>query len=102
MARSYKKNPVYKGNVKGSKRQANKKVKALRKQNPDAIGQNGGYKKVYDQWEISDYLSRVSEKEWENMYKKYLNSCQDWKIKIASECTLEQWMQRWRKYYKRK
>ena len=102
MSRSYKKNPVVKDYNKGKKRLANKKVKVMLKQNPDAIGQNGNYKKAYEQWEISDWAFRMTEQEWKEMYYEYLNSPIHWKRHLAEETTLEQWMAEWKKTYKRK
>ena len=56
MSRSYKKTP-YCGDCKGksSKRAANSKVRAVLKQNPDAITSGRAYRKLYDSWEICDY-----------------------------------------------
>ena len=102
MSRSFKKTPVVKDHNKGEKRNANKKVKNMLKRNPEAIGQNGGFKKAYEQWEISDFSSMVSEESWRKHYYECLNSGKESDRKYASKYTIEEWMQIWEKHYKRK
>lgn len=102
MSRSYKKSPVVKDHTKGAKKIANRRVRAKLKQNPDAIGQNGSYKKVYEQWNIHDWQSMQTEQEAITKYYSFLNSEQPWKKEYVKEYTLETWLQEWKKYYKRK
>lgn len=70
MSRSYKKNPIYKSGTKHwkkfAKKQANKKVRQYK----GYIPSGSFYKKLYNSWDIYDYTSRCSYKE----YKKQLRS----------------------------
>ena len=98
MSRSYKKNPIVKDCNKGEKKIANRKVKAMLKQDPNAIGQNGNYKKVYEQWEISDWAFRMTEQDAIDWYNKW--SKEDYIIKEYP--TLQDWLNYWKKSYKGK
>ena len=63
MSRSYKKTPIVKDGGKSSKkskRLANKKVR----RNTDKLAIKGkSYKKIYNSWDINDYISYWSEKD---------------------------------------
>jgi hypothetical protein len=63
MSRSYKKHPIIKDggrSSKKSKRLANKKVR----RNVDKLPPKGkAYKKIYDSWDINDYVSYWTEKD---------------------------------------
>ena len=50
MSRSYRKTPVFKDKRAGAKREANKKVRRS-----PVVPDGGGYKRIYEQWEISDW-----------------------------------------------
>lgn len=56
MSRSYKKTPVRKDLIKGSKNRANRKVRY----NRDFDVSGGAYRRVYDQYDISDWYFRTS------------------------------------------
>ena len=102
MSRSYKKTPISKDYNKGEKRLANRKIKSILKKDPDAIGQGGNYKKAYDQWEISDFRFRVTKEHWRKRYYQCLKSGRIHDRLFASKYTIEEWMQIWEKYYRRK
>ena len=95
MSRSYKKNPICSDRPNGAKywkRLANKKV---RKQNIH-FSKGKKYKKVFNSWEIHDYISRWSKYQaLKDLYRyKYL------KEDYESE---EEFLNKfWKKYYKRK
>lgn len=95
MSRSYKKNPICSDRPNGAKywkRLANKKV---RKQNI-RFSKGKKYKKVFNSWEIHDYISRWSKYQaLKDLYRyKYL------KEDYESE---EEFLNKfWKKYYKRK
>lgn len=65
MSRSYKKNP-WAGDNKGKrkKRTANQSVRAWLKQNPEVGLSKSDYKKIYNTWDICDYGSIESWKEY--------------------------------------
>lgn len=100
MSRSFKKNPISKDHYggKSGKRFANKAVR--RKKNLSYSG--GEYKKVYDSWDVNDYICYYSRedaiKDWydeeadhnkyQHLHKKY--------------GTLKRWLQAWEKMTLRK
>lgn len=102
MSRSYKKSPVVKDHNKGAKKIANRRVRAKLKQNPDAIGQNGKYKKAYEQWNIHDWQFMQTEQEAIAQYYSFLNSEEPWKKEYVEKYTLETWLQEWKKSFRRK
>ncbi len=53
MSRSFKKVPIIKDSSQYAKRQANKKVRH------SDISNFGNYKKLYEQWNISDWIYRL-------------------------------------------
>lgn len=59
MSRSYKKNPIIKDKNKGMKKHANKKVR----RNSLEIPSGKAYRKVFDSYDISDFLFRATESE---------------------------------------
>lgn len=70
MSRSYKKNPIYTDRPDGAKywkRLANKKVR--RKNNHFLKGNK--YKRIFNSWEIHDYISRWSKYQALNDFKRY-------------------------------
>ena len=74
MSRSYKKAPVYTDRKHGAKywkRQANRKVRHHKE-----ILNNKSYRKVYNSWEIHDYVSRWTKAEAIVWYNKHKN--EDW------------------------
>lgn len=71
MSRSYKKHPIYtdgkRKTTKESKRMANSKVR----QNVDSLPIKGcSYKKIYDSYDIHDYVNRWT---WEDAKREYEN-----------------------------
>ena len=96
MARSYKKNFILKvggpSRRKFSKRQANKKVRKYK----GYISDGNAYKKIYNSWEIYDYISLCSFSEWCDR-----NECRvhkPWNEKQDKKDLYNQWS----KYYLRK
>lgn len=97
MSRSYKKTPVCIDGKSGrvGKKLANRKVRRYK-----GIIPNGkSYKKLYESWEIHDFVSRVTYKEeqkkFESDFKSYLNG----PIKKGPKCYIGH---SWEKYYYRK
>lgn len=77
MSRSYKKYPYWKieRSCKKSKKIANNKVRAYLKTDKE-IPNGNAYKKIFESWEICDYCSSITLKEWlkrwkDNKYKWY-------------------------------
>ena len=71
MSRSYKKNPIYTDRPHGAKywkRLANKKV---RKENIHFL-KGKKYKRIYNSWEIHDYISRWTKEEALKDFKRYM------------------------------
>ena len=93
MSRSYKKNPFYTDRPRGAKywkRQANRRVRHYR-----GTLANRRYRRLYNSWEIHDWVSRWSKAEaihrWEHPQHAY------------SEFNTRQEMEQyWAKYYRRK
>ena len=75
MSRSYKKNPIYTDgsarSTKATKRFANKSVRRR-----DDVPNGSAYKKVFESWNIHDYVNRWSWEEakafWESGDNEYL------------------------------
>lgn len=62
MSRSYKKNPVYTDRTHGAKywkRCANKRVRRYK----DELSNGMMYRKIYNSWEIHDYICRWTKKD---------------------------------------
>ena len=100
MSRSFKKTPINKDHFGGKlgKRRASKAVR----RNKDFALSGGEYKKVYDSWDINDYISYYSRedaiKDWydeEAAHRKYQNLHKRYG-------TLERWLQAWEKMTLRK
>lgn len=69
MSRSFKSNPIIKDNRRGrkkSKRQASKKVRKYKGE----ISDGQFYKKLYNTWDIYDYVSHCTYEEWKTMFYK--------------------------------
>ena len=100
MSRSFKKNPINKDHFGGKygKRMASK---AVRRKKTFALS-GGEYKKVYESWNINDYISYYSKED----------AIKDWYNEEAEHCkyphlhkkygTLERWLQAWEKMALRK
>lgn len=66
MSRSFKRNPILKDNKNGrklAKRQANKKVRRHLKDNFNLTLRGKLYRKIYNSYDIYDYISRCSKEE---------------------------------------
>lgn len=103
MARSYKKNPVLTDGKSGriGKRFANKKVRRMKGEIPDGKS----YRKIYESWNIHDYVSRESYADHRAMYesslKAFINggSTSDPREKRGRRLYDDN---RWKKFYLRK
>jgi hypothetical protein len=78
MSRSYKKHPISKDGGKSSKKNkqiANRIIRRKFKNNTQNIFSKKGknYKKLYDSWEINDYISYWSKKDAINDWNKEVN-----------------------------
>lgn len=97
MSRSYKKTPIAKDNKRGrriAKRMAAKKV---RKSQDVPNGKQ--YRKVYEPWDIYDYISRWSKKDAINEYE---SASEDSYIRKKYK-SLEEFLEKhWAKYFRRK
>lgn len=106
MGKSYKKNPVFKDNVKVSKllkRQANKKVRRYLKN--DILSNGKSYRKVFNPWDIHDIIIRSTyedEVEYINFIESLCNcGVYDYEDKWVKE-TLSYSYNDWYKSFKRK
>lgn len=72
MSRSYKKTPIIKDNGKSNKkdkRLANKKVRRYLDDDEHII-RHKSYRKVYNSWDIADYICRWTEEEARKWYQQ--------------------------------
>lgn len=100
MSRSYRKTPILKDGGRSSKynkQLANRHIrrKANRDVYSDHIGSNSFYKKMYESWEINDYISRYTLDEAIKDYdrlKKY-----EWFYEQYP--TLEEWIIHYKKEF---
>ena len=102
MSHSYKKNPIVKDNGKGkkdSKRIANHKVR----RNKYIPLTGGNYKKMYESWDIADYVCRYTLEEaiadWyeEEEEHHFENSFGKIQWRHDKYHTLENWIRHWKK-----
>lgn len=79
MSRSFKHTPVSKcAGGKPAKRNANKKVRRLSKENSKEafVGKSNGYRRIYPQYDVCDYrfwgdpIGWVDKNRWEKVYKR--------------------------------
>ena len=75
MSRSYKHTPICGGRNGFSKGQANRRV---RRNKMKLEMSKGGYKKVYNSWEICDYFDRSA---WKEYWKSEWNRYYFWRLK---------------------
>lgn len=94
MSKSYKKNPVSNDHsaktTKGKKRQANKKVR-----NTKDIGQGNRYKKIYDSYDICDFILRYT-------WKEYLIAEEERVGRLLNKEEIQRLRNDWKRYYRRK
>lgn len=77
MSRSYKHNPICtdrKHGAKWWKRQANHRVRRT-----FDVSKGKGYRKVYNSWEIHDYICRESKADAIAWYRKVISDTYRWK-----------------------
>lgn len=100
MSRSYKHTP-YCGDRKnrGFKKIANKKVRRSLKK-IDYILSPGGYRKLFESWEICDFY--WIEWNFETFYKKEISRWNDWEYKYKPFPIREELKKEYNKYYIRK
>ena len=93
MSRSYKKHPFIKDQSyrKSGKKYANRKVRRSK----DTL-QHRDYKKQYCSWEISDYISYMSEDELVAEFCKSRKTKDHWMNKFS---TLDEALSWWKKEY---
>lgn len=73
MSRSRKKVPIMKDNGKSNKadkRCANKKVRSWLKSSDEHIANRKSYRKIFESWDIADYICFWSESEAREYYQK--------------------------------
>lgn len=100
MSRSTKKNPIIKDNGKSNKKDKQIINRALRRKinNPDfELSDGNAYKKVYESWNIADYVCRWTREEAIEYYNDPDN------VDIREKYpTLEEWLNQWEKMMLRK
>lgn len=70
MSRSRKKISIFKCSTSGMKKAANKKVRLFLK-NVESLTKGKYYKKVFDSWNIHDWIYKPTDPEWkEKGYRK--------------------------------
>lgn len=100
MSRSFKKTPISKDHWGGKfgKRMANKAIRNKK----DFTSSGGEYKKMYESWDINDYVSYYSRedaiKDW---YDEEGDHCK-YKHRHNKYGTLEKWLKAWEKMSLRK
>ena len=96
MSRSYKHTPIIKDGSsakrKSSKREASKKVRKYKGFIPDG----NYYKKIYNSWEIYDYISLCTFSDWCKIKEK--NTHKSWN----KEKNKEELYDEWARYFLRK
>ena len=107
MSRSYKKNPFYKDQCsrKFGKKLANRRVRAYLKDFNNVIKYKS-YRKVYDSWDINDYISYETKRDVIRRYKSYLKEYEN-NIYIYGhppfeKPNLNEMLRNWEKYHRRK
>lgn len=104
MSRSFKKTPISKDGGRSSKWGKNQANRKIRNYN-DEIPKGGSYKKLYEQWNINDYITYWTEKDAIEGYyqKKDYYHRKGWDVDFNKRFgTLEQYLIRWRKEMKNK
>jgi len=115
MSRSYKKTPVVKQTLKGSKKAANKRIRKMLKNGTD-IGNGNEYQKHTNSYDIADFACRWSKEDATQFYYKHTQAeyyahsklSKEWTEKVANDFvkrypTLEYFLQEvWEKSMKRK
>lgn len=95
MSRSVRRTPIRKDHDSGKwgKRQANKKVR----QEKDFAKNGKSYKKVYNTWDVHDFVSRYTQedaiRDWYE--EEQIKGSSPWRHKKYG--TLEKWLIAWRK-----
>ena len=107
MSNSYKKNPIIKENGKSKKTQkqiANRTVRRKIKGDGLELSDGNSYKKVYNSWNIADFVSRWTEKEATQYYYEVINKNSPYYSPKTAERfpTLEKFLAHWKKLMLRK
>lgn len=101
MARSYRKQPVWKDHNRGMKKIANRKVRRALNRNINLDLSNSTYKKYTCQWDICDYCSLVPSS-FEQFYHISVNRWKErksyWFWKDEPTPTREEAYRDWLKY----
>ena len=103
MARSYKKNPICSDHSNGAKywkKIGNKKVRKIN----DFLSKGNKYKKIYNSWEIHDYISRWDKNQALDDYYNRVIFINGKCVKVFDEYRNENDFlnKYWKKYYFRK
>jgi len=107
MSRSFKKIP-YCGDIKHNKKVANHRVRRIAKHDLDTSIDGCHYKKMFEQYDISDYGSTCSFNKYLSYYRYnkadglYYDDLYTYKHKPIEKYTRKQLYSEWYKMYKRK
>lgn len=95
MSRSYKKVPIGKDNFggKNGKRFANKKVRREK----DCLFKGKEYRKVYNSWDINDYICYYPKEEAISDWNRELSYPENERWRHIKYKTLENWLIAWEK-----
>lgn len=106
MSRSYRKNPILKDggkSSKGNKRIANKNIRRRLNRNITDDSFSKIYpKKMYESWDINDYVSRYTREQAIQRYQDRClhGDCSEWFYEKYP--TLEDWLREWEKDFRRR
>ena len=105
MSRSYKKTPIIKDNgrsKKVQKRFANRRVRNYIKHND--IGKGKQYRKLFDSWEIADYVSRWTKEDAIRDYNSVMKGAPSYAKDYYLENfpTLESFLEFWERSMRKK
>lgn len=77
MARSYRKNPVWKDHNKGMKQIANRKVRRALRRNHEISLSHKSYRKYFSSYDICDYCSLI-DRDFKKYYQKQIDRWYRW------------------------
>ena len=92
MSRSYKHSPVWTdgtGGRKAQKREANRRVRNYKHK----IANGSAYKKLFERYDIHDWVMRIPLIEWMDMYIRW---------GYYEDYSEKEWKEQWAKTYRRK
>lgn len=98
MSRSYKKHPIFKDppNRKTPHRYRAKTLASRKVRRTCVPSGKGGFRRIYDSWDICDYRFRVTEAEFRRKWERG----EEWLHKRFK--TYKQAFRYWRRYYRNK